>query len=217
MKILVAVICLSVASMGWMQAQHWVQFEDEIKDLKKTDNQINTNNLVLFTGSSSIRMWSTLADDFDGTNTLNRGFGGSRMSDLLHFYDQLILPYRPSKVFIYEGDNDLSADISIDDILKDAKELTSKIQSDFPGTTIHFISPKPSISRWHLKEQYEQLNYQLGLWTLFKSGVEFIDVWTPMLEDSGEVQKDLFIEDGLHMNARGYKIWKDVIAPYVED
>lgn len=198
-----------------MHGQHWLQFEDEVKNLKKSDNQVNTNNLVLFTGSSSIRLWSDLADDFDGYNILNRGFGGSIMGDLLHFYDQLILPYKPKKVFIYEGDNDLAADIPIEDILTDAKTLVSKIQSDLPGTAVYFISPKPSISRWHLKEKYEQLNYQLGLWTLFKSDVEFIDIWTPMLDDSGEVRPELFIGDGLHMNGLGYDIWQEVISSYI--
>jgi len=80
---------------------------------------------------------------------------------------------------------------------------------------IIFISAKPSVARWQLKSKYEEFNRQLKLWTSTKKNVLYADVWTPMLDNRGEVRKDLFIEDNLHMNRKGYDIWKIVISKYL--
>ena len=147
----------------------------------------------------------------------NRGFGGSQTSDLIFFWDKLIYQYHPSKVFINEGDNDLSAGKSIEIIMNDLRELVEKLKKYLPLTRVYFISPIPSIARWHLKDQYEQLNYQMAMWMLLENDLTFIDVWNPMCDDHGVVRQDLFIEDQLHMNEKGYQIWKEFILPYVEE
>jgi len=198
-------------------AQDPHRFDKEIKKFVEDDLTINRENLIVFTGSSSIRFWSNLQSDFPDLNIINRGFGGSHMSDLLYFSDQLINQYKPKKVFIYEGDNDLSAKESQQDILKEAKELVDKIWQASPETKIYFIAAKPSVARWNLQEEYEKFNYALSLWTLLKPNIHFIDVWTPMLNEDGEVMPDLFIGDNLHMNAKGYEIWARVVAPYLKD
>ncbi|MFT4565754.1 MAG: lysophospholipase L1-like esterase [Saprospiraceae bacterium] len=200
-----------------ISAQDPLRFEKEIRVFSEDDKSIHRDKIIVFTGSSSVRLWTSLQTDFPEYNIINRGFGGSHMSDLLYYSDQLIIQYKPEKVFIYEGDNDISAEEPRQDILKEAKDLVEKIWEVSPDTKIYFISPKPSVARWGLRGKYEQFNYALSLWTLLKSNVTFIDVWTPMLNNEGEVMPDLFIGDNLHMNAKGYKIWADVIAPYLED
>lgn len=189
-----------------------LRFEQEIKVLKKTDSLVDTQNLILFTGSSSIRFWQDLKTDFPNHNVLNRGFGGSEMSDLLYYLDVLVLPYQPSKIFIYEGDNDINSGKTPEQILKTAEEVVSKIRAVYPTIEIVFISPKPSIARWHLSQQYEDFNHKLKLWTSKREGLRFVDVWSPMLDGSGEVRKDVFIEDKLHLNRLGYDIWKNAIS-----
>lgn len=202
--------------IGQIAGQDPHRFDGEITVFLEDDKTINRENLIVFTGSSSVRIWSSLQTDFPEYNIINRGFGGSQMSDLLFFSDQLINQYQPDKVFIYEGDNDISARESREDILKEAKTLVDKIWSASPETEIYFIAAKPSVARWNLREEYEQFNYALSLWTLLKTKVHFIDVWTPMINDQDEVMPDLFLGDNLHMNAKGYKIWTEVIGPYLK-
>ena len=199
------------------QAQDPLRFQGEVKQLTAGDSAINKKKIILFVGSSSIRMWGSLAKDFPKHNTLNRGFGGSEMSDLIYFVDQLIIPYNPTTIFIYEGDNDLSNGKSPDEIVKHFQQLVSLIRQKLsPKTNVYFISPKPSIARWSLKPKYDELNQRLKTLAKQNKRVTFIDMWPPMLEPDGTVKKDLFIEDGLHMNAKGYSIWAAVVKAYLK-
>lgn len=197
-------------------AQDPLRFEKEVNDLVKGDTLVNRKKLILFTGSSSIRFYADLKKDFPKKNVLNRGFGGSEMSDLLHYAQPLILNYQPDRIFIYEGDNDINSGKSPEEILATAEQLLSLLRSQLSlKVKIVFISAKPSVARWHLKSQYETFNRQLQAWTSTKKNVFFADVWTSMLKSNGEVRTDLFIEDNLHMNRKGYEIWKAVIEKYM--
>ena len=197
-------------------AQDPSRFGEEIRQLTSGDDTVDTEDLVLFTGSSSIRMWKDVANCFGGNNVLNRGFGGSQMSDLVYYYDKLIEPYNPEMIFIYEGDNDISANKTVDEILGDAENLLLKIRRNLPSAVkVAFISPKPSIARAHLKEKYVAYNAALKEWAAEQKNVLFIDVWTPMLDSNSEVMKDIFLDDGLHMNSKGYAIWTRVIMPFM--
>ena len=127
-------------------AQDPTRFEGQVEKIHK-DNPIQENlNGIVFTGSSTIRMWKSLQEDFPQHNVINGGFGGSQASDLLYFIDELILDYKPSKVFIYEGDNDISSGKSNEEILMTFNLITSKIHEALPETEIIIISPKPSRS-----------------------------------------------------------------------
>ncbi len=197
-------------------AQDPLRFETEVKSMLAGDSLVNKKKLILFTGSSSIRFYADLKNDFPKQNVLNRGFGGSEMSDLLYYAKPLILNYQPSRVFIYEGDNDINAGKSTEEILAKADQLLTLLRSQrSPKIKIIFIAAKPSVARWQLKDKYEDFNRQLKQWTSTKKNVLYADVWTPMLDSNGEVRKDLFLEDNLHMNEKGYDIWKNVISKYL--
>ncbi len=170
---------------------------------------------VLFVGSSSIRMWKLLAKDFPFTNVINRGFGGSEMCDLIHFAHRIIIPYEPRKIFIYEGDNDIANGKSPEIILNDFIKLAQIIREELPDVPIYLIAAKPSPSRWSWEKEYKETN------KLFKNYIEsekalnlhFIDVFTAMLGKDGKPRPDIFIKDQLHLNAKGYKLWKNFIEP----
>lgn len=199
-----------------LSAQDPLRFETEIQTLIADDNSVSNKNLILFTGSSSIRVWNSLNQDFPKLNVVNRGFGGSEMKDLLYYIELLILKHKPKKIFIYEGDNDINAGKTPEEILGTADELLKLIRTRLPKKIeIIFISAKPSVARWQLKEQYLVFNSQLKEWTSKHRRVKFADVWTPMLDDTGEVRTDLFVEDNLHMNQRGYEIWTAVLRKYL--
>lgn len=213
-KILFLVIFQFILTTLVAQDPH--RFEKEVNDLVKGDSKVSKKGLILFTGSSSIRMWKDLKTDFPKQNVLNHGFGGSDMADLLYYAKPLILDYQPKRVFIYEGDNDINAGKTPEVILQNAEKLLTLLRAELsPGVKIIFISAKPSVARWHLKAKYEDFNRQLKLWTSTKKNVLYADVWTPMLDANGEVFKDIFLEDNLHMNRKGYDIWKGVIGKFL--
>ena len=198
-------------------AQDKVDYTNEIASITLRNDSIwNPNNeTIVFTGSSSVRLWSNLQGLFPERQIVNSGFGGSETIDLLEHIDSLVLRYNPVKVFIYEGDNDLARETRIKEILKSMRGIITKIRQNDNATKIILISPKPSISRWHLKPKYKRLNRRLKNLCKHDETLEFADVWDVMLEKR-KLKTDLFIEDGLHMNAKGYRLWYDVIAKYLD-
>ena len=206
-----AFLFIGPASFG----QDPTRFEGEIKELLSTIPKNDQQSTIVFTGSSSIRFWPELDKAFDGVKALNLGFGGSQTSDLIHYADELIISHNPSKIFIYEGDNDVAAGKSTAQILFDFKVLIDYIRQFQSDSPIYIISPKPSIARWNLKDNYLDVNNELKDLCSKSKGLQYIDVWTPMCDASGQVKQDIFIQDNLHMNEKGYAIWKEVIEPFV--
>ena len=198
-------------------SQDPLRFKSEIENFKSKDKTELYEEVVLFTGSSSVRFWSTIEEDFPEVNVINRGFGGSHFSDLIYFSDQLILQYQPQHIFIYEGDNDVSAGKEVEDIITDAETLVYKIRRSLPKSHIYLISAKPSIARWNFKDQYLKLNKELKQWTKGDELLHYVDVWTPMCDESGEVMKDIFVQDDLHMNVKGYDIWREAFGPFIDE
>lgn len=192
------------------------RFQTEIDQLKAgTTDYSSKHNLVLFTGSSSIRLWTDLTKDYPDLHILNTGFGGSHMSDLLYYADTVILQYRPAIIFIYEGDNDIASGKKPDEIVKDAGKLVDLIRQKLPRSTICFISAKPSIARWNLKESYLDFNRQLKEFTIHHRKVFYLDVWDSMIGDDGNPKSNIFLEDRLHMNRKGYDIWKEIVGKFL--
>jgi len=197
-------------------AQNAARFTEEVEQITADDASLNKKDVILFTGSSSVRMWTTLQSDFPKYNIVNRGFGGSQTSDLVYFFDKLVLPYNPKKIFIYEGDNDISVGKSTEQILASMDSVITLIrQKVSPTVPVYVISPKPSIARWNLKDKYIEFNKQMSKLASTRKQVYFIDVWTPAIGTDGTVFKDIFLEDGLHMNAKGYAIWVKVLRKYL--
>lgn len=170
---------------------------------------------IVFTGSSSIRMWTTLADDFPGKPVLNRGFGGSELRDAVHFAEPLAIGYRPRMIVLYAGDNDINAGRTPGQVLADFRAFVARIRQDLPRTPIAFLAIKPSPSR------IDQLPAQQQANALIRSEIEgmqrvmYIDVASPMLDAAGQPTPDLFLDDGLHMTRAGYLLWRNAIAPYL--
>ena len=192
------------------------RWEETIQKFEQAD-QANpvTTNPILFVGSSSIAIWQDIAEYFPGKNILNRGFGGSNFEDLLYYADRVIYPYKPSKVFVYEGDNDIAQGESPKKTLQRAKELRKKIAQALGDTPVVFIAAKPSVARWEMKEDFLAFNRKLKAYAEKTDHTEYADVWTPAIGEDGKVVSHIFQGDSLHMNAEGYKIWQQVLAPYV--
>lgn len=210
-------LVLFVFTFAYSNAQDPHRFNDQVEELYNKEYNFSPNKkLALFTGSSSVRMWKDVQERFPEYNVINNGFGGSHFSDLIYFYDKLIAKQKPDFVFIYEGDNDIAGEKKPARIVKDAKQLYKMIRNDFADVEIIYIAPKPSIARWNLKRQYERVNKKLERFANRKSNTEFADVWTAMLDEEGKVYDDIFLEDNLHMNKKGYDIWEEVISEFLQ-
>ena len=170
---------------------------------------------IVFTGSSSVRMWDTLEQDFPEVPVLNRGFGGSQVRDVVWYADAVALRYRPRQIVLYAGDNDTHAGRSPAQVLADTQAFVARIHAALPGTQIALLGIKPSPSRVELLPVQRATNTALRTWATGQRNVAYIDVFTPMLDAEGLPRESLFIADRLHMNAEGYALWREIIAPYL--
>lgn len=193
------------------------RFESEMAAFERLDRQDPpSSSPILFTGSSSIRQWADLEILFQHTGyaTLNRGFGGSMMSDVNECFHRIVQPYRPALVVVYEGDNDLASGMSPENVIKEFYIFSRLLMEHLPNTDLAVMSVKPSPSRSAFREQTDQLNSLLEIFCLEVGGT-YIDVATPMLDASGQPLPQLFQADRLHLNAAGYRLWKKILIPSI--
>ena len=215
MKGLFITILLPIFCAYMVKSQNPLRFEEDIEkffEIEISDNE----DLVVFTGSSSIRFWEDLEQDCHSAKVINTGFGGSHMSDLLFHIEETVLRFEPVKVYIYEGDNDIFANKTPKNILKTTKMVVEKIKAHNSKIEIFLISAKPSPSRWEFKNEYEDLNILFKKYSETKEGVFYIDIWKAMLDEKGNPKSNIFISDSLHMNRKGYLIWSEVICSELE-
>lgn len=199
-----------------VKSQKKGDFADEVSRISEKYASVRKSDqkTVVFTGSSSIRLWEGLERSFPNHHIVNTGFGGSESADLLRYTEPLILDYRPEKVFIYEGDNDLSYRKSPARILRTTRKILNRIWDSFPETDVVLIAAKPSPERWHLKRRFERLNRKLEKFAEKSTRAEFANIWDVML-NGNELDESLFVEDGLHMNEKGYALWTEVLRTYL--
>ena len=167
---------------------------------------------VVFVGSSSIRLWSDLERDFAAVPIVKRGFGGSRLSDCARYATQLVLPYKPRLVVVYAGDNDLAEGATPDEVLASYRAFVAQVREALPETRIAYLSIKPSPSREALMPKAIQANELIEIFSKGDPKLEFIDVYTLMLDEKGRPRAELFLADALHLNAAGYAVWKAALA-----
>lgn len=170
---------------------------------------------IVFTGSSSIRLWKTLEKDFPHHNVLNRGFGGSQVSDAVQFIDRIVIPYEPRMIVIYAGGNDINAGESPDQVAGDFRMFTEKVREKLPNTRILYISIAGNPARWKQVEQVKQANKLIEDYCSNTPGLAYIDTFSKMLGEDGLPLPQIFTEDKLHMNAKGYELWRDIVGPYL--
>ena len=171
---------------------------------------------VLFVGSSTIRRWTHLAQDFRQLPVvINRGFGGSTMADCDHFARDLVTRYRPSHVLVYAGENDLAEGRTPQQVLANFSNFARVVRSELPGIRISYISIKPSPSRAAFLPQVREANKLLGAYVSTLGNADYIDIYSPMLAADGKLRPELFLADQLHMNDAGYALWQSVIAPHL--
>lgn len=194
-------------------------FWKEVQEFKKEDNlQTPPNNPILFIGSSSFTMWKEVNADFPGYTILNRAFGGSSLTDLIYYKEDIITKYKPKQIVMYCGENDFASSdtVTVEMVMTRFKTLFAYIQSQFKDIPFVYVSMKPSPSRVKLLPKYEQANRLIQTYLKKFKYTIFVDIYHPMLMTDGKPRTDIFLEDNLHMNKAGYVIWQKLIAPHLK-
>lgn len=189
-------------------AERW---KNDIQRFMKWDSKNSyPQDAVLFVGSSSIRFWKT-QESFPGYKVINRGFGGSQVSDVLYYYDKLVLKYKPKVIVLYSGDNDITAGKAVEKVSNDYSRFIELTHEKLPDTPIIIIPIKPSLSRWKLWPEMEKTNTILSEIARKNKMVYYVDTVTVLITDKNLPDNSLFLDDKLHLNNAGYKLWTDIL------
>lgn len=219
---MVALCCLSACQSAPKEANKY----QPVIDAWVTEDAVNPSPQggVLFIGSSSIRLWKTLHEDFPQYDVIQRGFGGSTFADANLFIDKIVTPYRPQAIVVFEGTNDIASGKSAEQVFKDYKRFVKLIRQGESGQSkpadILFIGITPTESRWAHWPEMRKLNRMVLDYTQQHPATHYIDTPTPFLatatEPNGPPSRDLFRKDLLHLSPAGYALWTRVITPQIE-
>jgi len=192
-----------------------LEFEEEIEALeRKIIDHPDKEDLVVFYGSSSIRLWEGLEEDMKPLNILNLGFGGSSFSWCIYYFDRLFTKIKPKHLIIYVGDNDLANGIPPEKVLKKFRVLVNLVRVNYPHMPLDFITIKPSPIRTYLLPEIRLTNNLIRKELMTINKASLINVFDTMLNEKNVARPELYSEDQLHMNRSGYKIWKGVVRKH---
>lgn len=192
-------------------------YEDDVNHLACIRSTITTEPDTIFYGSSTIRLWNSLYNDFIVYKPVNLGFGGSTLAACVWFFEKIMTGYQPKRLIVYAGDNDLGDGRHPEEIFIFFQQLVVRANKRFGNIPCYFISLKPSPSRWHMADQFKFTN------GLIKKEIElydnnwfYIDIFNPMLDDAGYPKNEYFTEDGLHMSENGYRLWTAILKESIK-
>ena len=191
-------------------------YENEVQRLEKEKGQLTYDPKLLFYGSSSIRLWDSLNEDFSPYQPVNLGFGGSTLAACVWFFDRLVAPYRPKSIIVYAGDNDLGDGRHPEVVFIFFRQLVACSRERFGDIPLAFISIKPSITRWNILDSIRYANKIIEAEITKQGGnLHFINVYNKMTDNAGYPKREFLDPDGLHMSQKGYALWKEIIGQYV--
>jgi CubicO group peptidase (beta-lactamase class C family)/lysophospholipase L1-like esterase len=170
---------------------------------------------ILFIGSSTIRLWTTLQQDFPQYRVINRGFGGSEIVDSTHFAERIIFPYEPKQIFLRAGGNDIHNGRSPEEVAADFAAFVKKIHERLPDTEIAYIGVNPAPVRWDENEKYQTLNGLIRELADSMPRVSYVDAYDFPLDPEGKARTELFVADRLHLNAFGYDLLAERVRPFL--
>jgi len=208
------VVSLAQDNPAEKPAEKW---EKTIRQFEQWDSK-NTfpSDAVLFVGSSSIRMWPT-RECFDGLAVINRGFGGSQISEVNYFAERIVLRYEPKVIVFYAGDNDVAAGKNARRVFDDYKKFVRLVHARLPGTRIIYVGIKPSGSRWSLWPVMNEANMLIKDFSGRNGRLFYFDSATPLLDSDGKPDSAFFLKDQLHLNDKGYELWTKLIRPIINE
>ncbi len=208
-------LLLGVTAVRGQKPAYW----DDIQKFKQQDSiAFPGTGKILFVGSSSFTKWTDVQDYFPGYAIINRGFGGSSLPDVIRYESDIIFPYKPRQIVIYCGENDIAGDTAVSGkiVFERFKQLYQDIRKSLPDVPVVYVSMKPSPSRLYMRDKAVKGNELIRKYLRKKKrNARFVNVWDAMLGPDGQPMPDIFVQDRLHMNAKGYAIWQKILLPYL--
>jgi lysophospholipase L1-like esterase len=208
-------LLLAIAATAAAQNQLPDRYQNEIAAFEAADRASPPpRGEIVFVGSSTIRLWDTAAA-FPDLKIINRGFGGSWLTEASRYADRIILPYEPRLVVVYAGDNDITQGWMSEQVAYEFEKLVALIHARLPRTRILYVAIKPSVLRWYQDRRMDMANDLIRAICEKDDRLGFVDMGDIMLGWDEKPRPDLFVADGLHLSAEGYRIWNTVIRPYL--
>ncbi len=214
---------MSLVAAGWFQGLPATatagepadnRFEKDIVAFETADRESPPpQGAILFVGDSQFRRWASIHEDLEGYVVINRGFGGSKMSDVLHYADRIVIPYRPRLVVVNAGGNDIHAGRTPEEVLADCRGFVDRLKAALPGTILALSSLQPSPARWSEAETRRRFNAMLRDYVATQRDVIYIDLFDAYLGPDGKPRPELFVEDMVHHNAAGYEVRMRIMRP----
>ncbi|MDH3692320.1 MAG: SGNH/GDSL hydrolase family protein [Gammaproteobacteria bacterium] len=211
----ITVACLSLSSKQTSSVYPGA-WETEIAAYEAQDRiRPPPEQSIVFVGSSSIRLWRTLARDMAPMQTINRGFGGATLEDVVHHVDRIVIPYKPIAIVLFAGTNDVSGPNpkSPTAVVERFTRFVESVYSKLPNTPIYYIGITPTPTRWPHWNMAQQANRMIADHTNTDDRLHYIDTSVGIINKNGKPNTDLFQADGLHLNQYGYAIWSSIIKP----
>jgi lysophospholipase L1-like esterase len=168
---------------------------------------------LVFIGSSTIRNWKSLEQDFPDHKVINHGFGGSQIVDSTHFADRLIFPFEPKMVLLRAGGNDIHAGKSAEQVFREYQDFVKTVHAKLPDADIVFISLSPAPARWNERDENKKLNTMVEAFSKTQPHLKYVDTYDMTLTPEGQAREELFVADRLHFNPDGYKLLTDRVRP----
>lgn len=212
--LLLAVAGCTATAQAQVQPVNPAQWTAELRAFARQDSLTPPpRKPILFYGSSSVRKWETLRQDFPSRPVLNRGFGGSRFPDALYFFDTLVVAYKPRQVVLYEGDNDIGSGATPQEVFQSFLAFEKLMRQKLPKVPLVFLAIKPSPSRWALYPKVQEANRLIREYVAaHPKYLRYVDTATPLLGPNGRPQPQFYVSDSLHMTPAGYAVWKQVVG-----
>lgn len=191
---------------------------EEIADFERDAAQNSyPENAVVFVGSSSIRLWTSLKEDMAPIPVIQRGFGGAKLGDVDYYAQRLVNAYKPAAVVVFIGTNDISADMAYTpkQLAETYKSFVTKVRRGQARVPIYYIGITPSVMKWEVWNRGQATNKLIREYIEQDNNHVFIDTSSALLKELGEPNPDNYIWDGLHLSEKGYAIWTGIIKPHV--
>jgi lysophospholipase L1-like esterase len=190
----------------------WYEFEVQALE-NSLKGRVNGNRPPVFYGSSSFRLWDTLAEDFD-PRVLNLAFGGSTLEACDYFFARLVPPVNPRSLLLYAGDNDLADGRSAEQVLAFFRSLADRVAVSLSAIPFGFVSVKPSPARYPIIDKIRCFNELVRKDIESRPAGYYVDIFPAMLDQSGKPRAEFFVDDGLHLNRKGYRLWSRLLEPH---
>ena len=190
----------------WEPVIQKFEYEDKIKPVE--------SEAVLFIGSSSIRFWKSLEEDFKPIPVIKRGFGGAKISDIIYYADRIIVPYKPKAIVLFAGTNDISGrpnDKTAEQVYLEFKKLAKYIKIKLPDTKLFYLPITPTTSRWDIWPEASKVNRLIAQYISSEESFTYINSSKVFLNEKGMPRKELLWLDGVHLNKKGYKQWRNLL------